>query len=175
MKKTLLLILLLAGFSHLMAQTNADFLKEINRDIWLPFIEAYGTLDADKYKSLHTTDFIRANGDSKSLPSFAQYFDNSRKWFDAQKQKGNRMEISFAFIERFANGIVGSERGVYKLKFFDNTGKLLEESYGKFHVFLRKQDNKWKIVVDYDSNENNTINEKSFAEGVGLDDFEKFK
>ena len=45
---------------------------------------------------------------------------------------------------------------------------------GKFHVILVKVDNLWKLLVDYDSNEDNTINEKSYKSAFAIDDFEKY-
>ena len=70
------------------SQTNTDYLKEINQDIWLPFIEAYGTLNVEKYKSLQSEDFIRAEGEGKSLPSYKEYFDNVGVWFADVKKEG---------------------------------------------------------------------------------------
>ena len=57
---------------------------------------------------------------------------------------------------------------------FDATGKETWKGYGKFHVFMRKMDNIWKIIVDYDSNEHDTINEQSFLSAFAIDDFEKY-
>ena len=51
MKKHLF-FLFLGIVSFAKAQTNTDYLKEINRDIWQPFIEAYSTLNVEKYKNL---------------------------------------------------------------------------------------------------------------------------
>jgi hypothetical protein len=39
---------------------------------------------------------------------------------------------------------------------------------------MRKINGKWKIVVDYDSNENNTIDEKIYQAAFGIDDFAKY-
>jgi hypothetical protein len=170
MKNKLFLFILLIA-TTINAQTNADFLKEINKDIWLPFIEAYGTANVEGYKSLHSTDFIRATGNEKKLPDYASYFENTGLWFEDTKKQGNRLEIAFRFTERFANGLVASERGIYQLKNFDKNGKETWTGYGKFHVFMRKINGIWKIVVDYDSNENNTINEQTYLAAFGMDEF----
>jgi hypothetical protein len=172
--KKILFFVLIAIALQTNAQTNTDYLKEINRDIWLPFIEAYGNANVTLYKSLHSTDFIRATGSEKTLPSYDMYFKNTGNWFDNTKKEGTKLEIAFRFSERFANGIVASERGIYQLKSFDKTGKIFWTGYGKFHVFMRKINYAWKIVVDYDSNEKNTIDEKSYLAAFALDDYEKY-
>ena len=171
--RKILFFLFLLTLPKLNAQNNADYLKEINRDIWLPFIEAYGTLDAEKYKSLQSEDFIRAEGSDRRLPTYKEYFDNVAVWFSDVKKEGRKLSIEFRFVERFANGKVASERGIYQLKTFDATGKLTWTGYGKFHVFMRKLSEKWKIVVDYDSNEENTINEQTYLAAFAMDDFGK--
>ncbi len=156
------------------AQTNADYLKEINKDIWLPFVEAYGTLNAEKYKSLQSEDFIRAEGNQKSLPTYQNYFDNVTAWFKDVKTEGRKLSIAFRFTERFANEKIASERGIYELKTYDKNGIETWKGYGKFHVFTRKINGVWKIVVDYDSNENNTINEQTYLAAFGMDELEKY-
>jgi ketosteroid isomerase-like protein len=173
MKKRLFFFFFLSSFGA-MAQTNTDYLKDINRDIWLPFIEAYGTLDIEKYKSLQSEDFIRAEGNDKRLPTFKDYFDNAGNWFSDVKKEGRKLSIAFRFSERFANGSVASERGIYELRSYDSSGKEVWKGYGKFHVFMRKIKDVWKIVVDYDSNENNTIDEKTYQAAYAVDDFEKY-
>ncbi len=174
MKKALSFLFFLSISITLKSQTNTDFLKEINRDIWLPFIEAYRTLNVEKYKNLQSEDFIRAEGNGKSLPDYKSYFENVEVWFSDMKKEGRKMEISFRFIERFSNGKTASERGIYELKSFDATGKETWKGYGKFHVFMRKINSVRKIVVDYDSNENKTINEQTYLAAFSMEDFGKF-
>lgn len=173
MKKALFFFFLTASIVS-KAQTNTDYLKEINRDIWLPFIEAYGSLNTEKYKSLQTEDFIRAEGNGKRLPTHKDYFNNVGMWFSDVKKENQKLSINFRFIERFANDKTASERGIYELISFDATGKEQWKDYGKFHVFMRKINNVWKIVVDYDSNENKTIDEKTYLGAFSMDDFEKY-
>ena len=62
---------------------------------------------------------------------------------------------------------------IYKLTRNPNT--LDERSYyGKFHVIFKKENNAWKILVDYDSTENNLIDETSFQNAFSLADYKKF-
>jgi len=82
--------------------------------------------------------------------------------------------ISFKFLERICNDSIASERGIYKLIRNPNTD--IEKSYfGKFHVILKKESSIWKIIIDYDSSENNTINKTSYNNAYAIDDYDKFK
>jgi ketosteroid isomerase-like protein len=46
--------------------------------------------------------------------------------------------------------------------------------YGQFHVFHRKIDGVWKIAVDYDSDEDGTVDETDFEAGLPMDVFENY-
>jgi hypothetical protein len=51
----------------------------------------------------------------------------------------------------------------------------LEKVYfGKFHVILIKEEGVWKILVDYDSSEKNSINEDTYKKAYAIDDFKKY-
>ncbi|WP_280818679.1 hypothetical protein [Tamlana crocina] len=41
-------------------------------------------------------------------------------------------------------------------------------------MILRKEQGEWKLLVDYDSSENQTIDENSFNAAFAIDDFGKF-
>lgn len=159
------------------AQNKPDFsifLKEINRDIWQPFSEAYAGFNAEKYIALHSKDFIRTQGDSKWVANLTEYGKRTTEGFQKGKEMGNQVRISFRFLERFANQEFASERGIYEYMATDKEG-IIRKFYGKFHVILRKENGQWKILSDYDSSEKNSINEQSFKEAAGIEEFEKYK
>ena len=47
-------------------------------------------------------------------------------------------------------------------------------AYGKFHVFLRKENGVWKILTDYDSDEGGKVGEADYKAAAAVDDFSKF-
>lgn len=146
------------------------FLQEINRDIWVPFMEAYATYDADKYIALHTTDFIRAQGDEQSLRDLAGYKLRSRAGFQRGKEQGGQTRIDFRFFERFSDGKMASERGIYQYTYTPKEGDAWT-GYGRFHVFLRKENGRWKIAVDYDSSDGGTVGEADFRAGKRMEEW----
>jgi len=144
--------------------------KEINRDIWQPFMEAYRSKKPEQYIALHAPDFIRASG-GKSLHTsdLAQYAQSVRKSF-LRFEKELQVAISFSFFERTASKNTASERGIYRLTYIKADGTK-EQYYGRFHVFLRKINGKWKIAVDYDTDDGEMIGETQFEAGKGLMEF----
>lgn len=152
---------------------NIARLKEINRDIWVPFSEAYATNDADKYIALHTPDLIRATGgDGAEVKNLAEYGQSSQMHFQRNNADNREVEIAFNFFERIAGEDMASERGIYRFTSFGADGKR-QHFYGRFHVFLRKMGGTWKIAVDYDSDEDGTIDEADFTAGLQPDVFAK--
>lgn len=145
-------------------------LKELNRDIWIPFAEAYAAGDADKYLGLHTADFIRAQGDEQSTKDLAGYSRGVRAGFQRGKEQGGKTAIEFRFFERFSNGNTASERGIYQYTYTPQSGEAWS-GYGQFHVFSRKENGRWKIAVDYDSSESGTVGAAEFLAGKPMEDW----
>lgn len=146
------------------------FLQELNRDIWIPFAEAYRAGDADKYLGLHTADFIRAEGDGQRTNDLSGYSTGVRAGFQRGKEQSGQTMIEFSFFERFSNGSTASERGIYKYTYSPPTGKP-GIGFGQFHVFSRKENGRWKIAVDYDSNEDGTVGEAEFRAGRRMEEW----
>lgn len=141
---------------------NLQRLAEINRDIWTPFSAAYASFDADKYLGLHSKDFIR--GTVNETRNLDQYAEHVRRQFKRSRESGGKVQIDFSFFERVSSPESASERGIYRYA-FTPSGAETQYYYGRFHVFHRKIQGKWKIVVDYDSDEDNSIGEADFKAG----------
>ena len=152
-----------------MSQNSSD-LKDINFQIWNNFTKSFETLDYQLFESLHSNDLIRVNKDIKSIKTKDLYLNGYKnRWGNAFLKQ----TISFRFLERFSKDGISSERGIYKFTRDLNTEN--EKSYyGKFHVILKKEENLWKILIDYDSTENESINEVHYNNAFALDDYEKY-
>jgi ketosteroid isomerase-like protein len=175
MKKTLILSLVclsLAMVAHAQNPQRAELLKQLNRDIWTPFTEAYAAVDAEKYLKLHSAELIRGEGDRGQVLSLAQYSEGVRRSFERWKKDGAKVGIQFRFLERIVSEESASERGIYQLS-VTRPGQEARSFYGKFHVFSRKENGVWKILIDYDSSEKDTIDEKAFQAGTAVDDYGK--
>ena len=132
--------------------------KEINEQVWKPFITSFDEGNTDVFMSLHSKDVIRSPRDGKGVLNWDQYKEQTSDWNASRKGK---FDLELRFTERLSNGNQAVETGVYKTSSTVD-GKTMS-GYGKFLVVLRKENGIWKILVDTDSSEGNTVNEKTFA------------
>ena len=161
--KIITLLILFPTFA--IGQKSLDF-EAINKEIWQPFSEAYQNHDVALYASIHSENFIRINANTKSIkdkPTYiAQYEQN---W----KNDHRKLDRQFRFIERIATNNKASEIGIYKLTVTEGNNSP-RSFYGKFHVILIKEE-RWKILVDYDSDEFGTIGEVDFQKAFDINTF----
>lgn len=156
MKMFTALFLLLGSYAY-----GQDLQKEINQQVWEPFINSFNTNQAEAFLAVHSKDLIRSPRDSKKIFTWEQYLNQQTRGDEFSKKNGLKRSLELRFTERIAEKNLGIDVGVYKTTETDPTGKQVSY-YGRFHVVLRKEDGHWKILVDTDSSENNTIGEKDF-------------
>lgn len=156
--KKLLLFFLLCCVINVLAQ---DQREEINEQVWIPFIKTFNERDTKGFISLHSKDAVRSPRDSKMVWNRNEYFRQQEKGDTQGKKSGTDRQLELRFTERIANDDLAIEVGIYKTTSINPDG-LARSFYGRFHVVLRKENGVWKILVDTDSSENNSITEKDF-------------
>jgi hypothetical protein len=171
--KTLVFSFLFLSIISTNAQSkNYQMLKEINTSVWVNFYKAFSDLNYKYMSEIHSKNLVRVSG-GKRILGYSEYIDNYKKSFEASRKTNQTSTINLRFFERIYSEKRASERGIYKLT--RNKGTNKEKSYyGKFHIILIKEDKMWQILVDYDSNENNTIGEKQFLKAFDINDFSNY-
>lgn len=164
-------LLILAGHSY--SASAQTIQQEINDQVWKPFIQAFNDRDTDGFMELHSKDVVRSSRDSKTVLHWNEYYDQQRKSDEHGKMSGRKRQLQLRFTERIANEDQAVEVGIYKTTVFGKDGAP-NSFYGRFHVVLRKErqpDKKaqWKILVDTDSSEGNTISEQHFRAAKPLE------
>ena len=168
--KSFKLIILFLFVSQICFSQNKKDLEQINTQIWQPFTKAFETLDYELFSSIHSKALIRVSGNQKNIQFFDKYLEGYKtRW----KNSDRKQTISFRFFERIVGDQIVSERGVYRLTIGLGTERE-RHFYGQFHVLHKQIDGTWKIILDYDSTENNTINETSYNNAFAIDDFDKY-
>jgi ketosteroid isomerase-like protein len=158
MTKSIVLILLLTVVTgwKVTAQTTADPIVELNRDVWHPFVKALNETDIDGYLAVHHPDVLRVSLDRGGLVHGGDHYRNTlQTLFGKIKTSGSTQHIEFRFTERMVADKVASERGFYKFTY--TTGNANNAPYqatvifGSFHVISQKDENgRWKIRMDFD-------------------------
>jgi len=162
-------ILLSAGCLFLFFQSfsQADSIqKQINEQVWKPFIQSFNNNDSEVFKSVHSEDVIRVIRDDNTILGYQEYF---REIPDSIKLKWSswKKNIELRFIQRIANNDKAFETGYYKTTSTNTSTGEKRTGYGKFQVLLRKENGTWKILMDADAREN--TNEKVFLTGSAME------
>ena len=139
--------------------------KEINEQVWRPFTRAIMSQDVATFASVHSNDLVRAERNSKKVLGLSEYRETMEKSWPRWKERNSKDRLTYVFelrfTERIHNSDLAYEVGYFKNETTNPAGQK-EVHYGKFQVALRKESGKWKILVDSDSNEGETITEKDF-------------
>ncbi len=140
-------------------------LQDINKT-WTKFCRAFETLDHQLMADIHTKDLIRIpNG--QRIVDYNSYIDNYKKNFERAKSMNSTRAITLRFFERINNDSIASEKGIYRL--VKDRGQAGEQSfYGEFHALMIKKGEDWKIFMDYDNDNDNTIGEEDFSRAMDM-------
>jgi ketosteroid isomerase-like protein len=135
------------------SQQSQNLQKEIDEQVWKPFIQYYNVNDQEGFASVHSKDVVRVQQDDNRILSPAEYF---RKPTEAEKSRlaERKISLELRFIQRIAENGKAFEVGYYKTTVTNLVKGTSRSSYGKFHVLLKKENNAWKIAMDADASDN---------------------
>ena len=137
--------------NNIYSQTDQIF-KEIDEQVWKPFIEAYNKFDANKFNELHSDDVLRVNVWGIKVGN--EYKESVSSKYAESKARGDKRSIQLWFEHRLVKtNNIAYEVGYYKINSIREGEE--RQSYGRFHVVLKKKDNHWKIIQDWDTNQIN--------------------
>lgn len=122
----------------------------IDDEVWEPFRAAYAAGDAEAFLALHAPSLIRAGGPAGEVLDHSAYARQIREFFALVASRGDKAAIDVRFTERLSAGDLASDRGHARvtISLADGTERV---SYTRFHVLLRRTEDRWRIVSDYDS------------------------
>lgn len=151
MSKTLQLIAMLFALStSTFAQNINSTAKEINEQVWKVFIKSWNKMDAETFNSVHAEDVLRAG--SKKIRIGGEYFSSNKENFRSGKEKGRKREIELRFESRVARNDLAYEVGYYRITDTSDPADT-KQYFGRFHVVLKKLNETWKIIQDWDSDQ----------------------
>ncbi len=143
------LLLLIGHFSF----SQSDSLqKEINEQVWKPFIKAIISDNNEKLSAVHSKEVTRVIQDDNQILGYNEYFKKIPDSIKA-KWKDWKRDIELRFLQRIASAEKAFEVGYYKTSSTNAVTGEKRIGYGKFHVLLRKETGTWKIQMDADANE----------------------
>ena len=148
MKQVLLLSCSLLLCATAIAQpTHEEIIREVNEHVWYPFMEHWAARNAEAFNALHTQDVLRVGATNIRIGE--AYFSANDQSFGRENMPPRHIE--FSFEQRVYGENVGYEVGYYHITVSPPDREEPWESYGYFHVVLRKVDGVWKIAQDFDT------------------------
>jgi ketosteroid isomerase-like protein len=142
--------------------------QKINDQVWKPFIRSFNEYDTKGFMAVHSKDAVRSPRDAGMVWNWDRYFQQQEKGDQREKASNSKRQLELRFTERIAEKDLAVEVGVYKTTSIQRDG-ISRSFYGRFHVVLRKENGQWKILVDTDSSEGNSITEKDFLAASALE------
>jgi hypothetical protein len=141
MKKVLLLLCATVLFFQCFAQTDSlKWVKEINEQVWKPFVASLTSGNNEGFKALHSKRVTRVLVDNNVIQDFDKYFPPTQ---NKSNSTNNTTQLLFElrFDKRIANGNKAWETGYYKGTVMEH-GKETRTYYGRFFVVLEKENGK---------------------------------
>ncbi|MEZ4810842.1 MAG: hypothetical protein R2819_10845 [Allomuricauda sp.] len=134
-------------------QVSDEIIASIEKDVWIPFMEAYDESDSKKLKSIHSKNIIRVTLDQNQIEMGESYLEDFGNFVENVKEQGNKIGIAFAIL---TTALDESEQLAYQTGYYRFISQRPEDKdlvirgYGKFHVGLKKEGGQWKIWLDSD-------------------------
>ncbi len=170
-KNISILLIFVLTIIHTISAQDESIHAKINDDMYGNFSKAYATMDYDLFASIHSKDMIRISGDGGKIKNVKTYLKGYQKrWSDPKRKPA---PIDFRLFERVYSDSLVSDRGVYRVTYTDDKNKS-RYSYGQFHVLLRLENDNWRVLTDYDSNEGKSINKDSYGNAFPLSEYKKY-
>lgn len=166
--KPLIITILIIIAAPAFAQLEQKEQKEINAQVWRSFIQAFNEYNTTAFMAVHSKDLARVPRDSKTISTFEQYKKQMEDGDNRSKEQNIKRTIELRFIERIATSTQAFEIGIYKTTIIRSQTEP-QSFYGKFIVMLRKENGIWKILLDSDSSEKNTISANDFIAAAPMD------
>jgi ketosteroid isomerase-like protein len=161
---TALLSVLLA--SAVAQQTSAQ--QEIDEHVWRPFMAASNDFDADKFLSVQSKDLVRVAPDRSEVYGLDRYAREIRAGFQrARERKGLSRESEMRFLTRSAAGDLAHETGIFRSRVTLPGGEV-RIRFSRFEMILRKEDGRWKILVDKDTAAGDAATEEEFQSATPI-------
>lgn len=158
--KNTCLTLLLALTAALPLPAAPDDQRAIDEQVWEPFTRAVLAHDLDGFFAVHSPEVIRVEGRGGGRVSGVEaYRATLQTHWSRSPAAGETFELRFT--RRLSDGRSAFETGYFRGQARRSNGEL-RTYYGAFVVTLRREGERWKILVDADSIDGRTVTEEMF-------------
>jgi ketosteroid isomerase-like protein len=174
MKLAALIVLAAAAIPGAAAQDASArrCLEEMNRDVWMPFMEGVRRDDESLYLRVRSKDYVRVASSDRFILGHADYVDDTVKMMRRYREQGTRLTIDVRFEERICDGRSASDKGISRVLFTAKDGTV-RTYFGRFHTISRKEADAWRVLTDYFP-PGNDVGEEQFTRARAVGDIADF-
>lgn len=139
-----------------------DFALQIERDVWIPLLAASGSFDAEAFLAVQSRDLVRISVDSNEVYGLSRYQKEIRDGFPRAKARGIARKSEVRFLQRNHSDDLAHETGYFRSQVTMPNGDV-RVRYSRFEFVLRKENGKWRILVDKDTADGGKITAEQFS------------
>lgn len=148
MKSVLTLVFVLLCLAVRAQNDIPDIQTAIDQTVWKPFQKAFETLDAKALNATYADEVLRVT--PNGIDTEGSFKASNVERFDDYRAKGASIALDFWFDSRHTNKDTSYEVGFYRIGTTAKNGDT-SNSYGQFHIVLKKIAGQWKITQDWDT------------------------
>lgn len=149
------------------AVAGEDVARQIDREVWIPFMAAASAFDADGFLALQSKDLVRVSQDDNEVYGLDRYAREVREGFPRAKARGAKRTSEVRFLTRTHAGDLAYETGYFHSRATLANGEE-RRRYTRFEVVLRKEAGTWKILLDKDTQDGGAITEAMYLQAQPL-------
>jgi hypothetical protein len=142
----LLLCLPLLPRSVLADDVRREALVAIDREVWIPFVEAVEAFDHARYSGVRSRESVFVDG--RRLFDFQEYVDDAVEVMRPLQASGSRVRLEVRFMQRVTDGEQAWEQGLLRSTIIGADGAQLGRGHAHFEAVLRKEAGGWRILTE---------------------------
>ena len=145
--------------------TSIDVAREIDRQVWLPMLAASNAFDAAGFLAVQSPDLVRVSVDSNEIYGLDRYRSELVAGFARARERGIKRRSDVRFLTRAHSGDLARDTGIFRSEVVVPGGET-RVRYTAFEMVLRKEQGRWKILVDQDTARGGAITQQDYEKGT---------
>jgi hypothetical protein len=145
--------------------TPLDVAREIDAQVWIPMMTASNSFDAEGFLAVVSPDLVRVAEDRNEIYGLDRYRAEIVPGFARARERGVRRTSSVRFLGRSQAGDLARDHGIFRSEVV-LAGGGTQVRFTAFDMILRREQGRWKILVDRDSARGGTLTEADYARGT---------
>lgn len=165
-RRLALILLVLSSTGTISSQTpSSEVARQIDAQVWTPMMAASNAFDADGFLGVLSPDLVRVAVDSNEVYGLGRYEREIRAGFARARERGIRRRSEVRFLSRAQSDDLARDAGIFRSEAIQADGEV-RVRYTAFEVLLRREDGRWKILVDQDTARGGAITEEDYLKGT---------